>query len=182
MRILTSLLLSAALAGAAWAQDIAAPQGRVMVTVAGDVPAANTPALKPESVNVAGFLGLEYDKAVAFDDLMLAGLPQHEITANLLDTGRDVIYSGPRLSDVLRAAGAEGKTATPMAFDGFSAEINWDLISTHEPILATHADGAPLTIGKLGPAMVVFPVVGDKELYGTFSSMEVFGAFHIGVE
>ncbi|KMW57005.1 hypothetical protein AIOL_001963 [Candidatus Rhodobacter oscarellae] len=182
MRLVLSTFLSLGLAATAFAAELAAPQGRVLLTVAGDLPAGNTDPLKPEAVNVSGFLGIEYDKAVAFDDAMLSGLSQHEIAAKLLDTGREVTYSGPRLSDVLAAAGAEGKLASPTALDGYSAELSWDTIKQHEPILATHADGRPLEIGKLGPAMIVFPVIDDKEAYAEFSAMEVFATFYIGIE
>ena len=156
--------------------------GRVLVTLGGDVSKSNAPAFKPEAVNVAGFLGVESEKAFAFDDVMLAALEQHEITANLLDTGKDITYSGPRLSDLLSSVGADGKTALPMALDGYSAEITWDTITQYQPILATTANGAPLAIGKLGPAMIVFPVIDDKEAYSEFSAMEVFAAFYIGVQ
>jgi len=153
-----------------------------LLTVAGDVPVANTAPLKPKSVNVSGFLELEYEKAVAFDDTMLATLPQHEVNTKILDNAEPVTYRGPLLSEVMMHAGAEGKTASPMALDGFTADIPWDLITTHQPILATHANGIPLEIGKLGPAMVVFPLVDDAELYDSFHSKEVFATFYIAVE
>ena len=100
----------------------------------------------------------------------------------LLDTGKEIAYSGPRLSDVLKASGAEGRTALPMALDGYQAEIPWDQIEKYQPILATHGDGVPLPLGKLGPAMIVFPVVADKEIYESFGALEVFATFFIAVE
>ncbi len=181
MRMILAALVATGLGGAALA-EVATPDGRVLVTVAGDLPESNRPAAKPDDANFLGYLDLEFEKAIAFDDGMLSDLSQHQITANLLDTGKDITYSGPRLSDLLKASGAEGKTAMPMAFDGYQAEIAWDLIQEHEPILATHADGKPLAIGGLGPAMVVFPVVDDKELYETFTAMEVYATFFIAVE
>lgn len=180
--LIPSVLALALSAATAFAGNMAAPEGRVLVTLAGDLPQANTTPLKPKAVNISGFMDISYDKAVAFDEAMLAGLAQHEIDAQILDSAAPVTYSGPRLSDVMASAGAEGRMAMPMALDGFTAEIPWELITTHEPILATHANGVPLEIGKLGPAMVVFPVVADAELYDSFHAKEVFATFFIGVE
>ena len=179
MRPFFAIVLALGLAPAAQAAD---PEGRVILTVAGDLPSSNAPAANPDDVNFAGYLDLEYDKAMAFDDLMLARLPQHEITATLLDTGKAISYSGPRLSDLLQAAGATGKIVMPMALDGYQAEIPWDSITTYQPILATHADGKPLSIGGLGPAMIVYPVVEDTELYDSFDALQVFSTFFIEVE
>jgi hypothetical protein len=182
MRFVSSLFLATALATQAWAVDVTTPEGRVILTIAGDLPGSNTAPLKAGAVNVSGFLDLTYDKAIAFDDAMLAGMEQFQVETKILDNAGPVTYSGPRLSAVMSASGAEGKTANPMALDGYTAEIPWDLIQTHEPILATHANGQPLEIGKLGPAMIVFPVVDDAALYDSFHSKEVFATFYIGVE
>lgn len=182
MRWLLTILFAIGLTSVVSAQSADAPDGRVILTVAGDLPATNAPAADPDDLNFSGYMDLEYDKAMAFDDLMLGQLPQAAITANLHTTGKDVTYSGPLLSEVLMAAGAEGKSALPMALDGYQAEIDWALIKKHQPILATHADGKPLSIGGFGPAMVVFPVVEDNELYESFDAMQVFATFFIAVE
>lgn len=181
MRLFLASLLSVCWIGAAAAQATA-PEGRVILTVAGDIGLSNGPGASEDDYNFLGYLDLEYDKSMLFDDAMLGGLPQHEIRATLLDTGKEIAYSGPRLSDVMRASGAEGKTAYPLAFDGYEAEISWDMIRQYEPILATHGDGKPLEVGKLGPGMIVFPVVEDKELYDSFEALQVWAMFFLGVE
>ncbi len=182
MRMFLATLMSVFLATAAIGEDTADPTGRILLTIGGAVEKSNAPGFKAEAVNVAGFLGVVSEKAFAFDDIMLAGLDQHEITANLLDTGKDITYTGPRLSTVMMAVGAEGKTASPMALDGYQAELDWNTIKKYEPILATHADGRPLVVGKLGPAMVVFPVVDDPETNESFKAMQVFATFYINAE
>lgn len=182
MKLIASVVAATFFATVGFAEDLASPEGRVLVTIAGAVGATNVPAASEKAVNFSGFMDIGYDKAVGFDDAMLSEMGQHQITANLLDTGKDVTYAGPRLSDVMRTAGAEGRTAFATALDGYVAEIGWDLIETYQPILATSRDGTPLAIGKLGPAMIVFPVIEDKELYSTFSAMEVFATFFIEVE
>ncbi|MDJ0822428.1 MAG: hypothetical protein QNJ09_11565 [Paracoccaceae bacterium] len=162
--------------------ETAFPTGRVILTVGGDLGVSNGPGANEEDYNFFGYLDLEFKNSMSFDEAMLAALPQHEIRATLLDLGREIAYTGPRLSDVMRASGAEGKRAMPTAFDGYVAEIEWDMILQYEPILATHGDGEPLVVGKLGPLMVVFPVVEDKELYDSFEALQVWAMFFLGVE
>ncbi len=181
MRLILSLLL-ALTPITALAADPAAPTGQVLLTIGGKIALSNTAPATSDDTTLAGFLGVEYDKGVAHDAAMLAALPQHQITATLLDSAAPVTYSGPRLSDLLGAVGAAGKSATPMALDGYSAEITWPLIETHQPILATHANGTPFPIGGLGPTMVVFPPVADTELAATLEALQVFAAFYIGIE
>ncbi len=181
MRTVLALLLALGLAGPALA-DIAEPKGRVLLTVGGELPVANAPGGHPDDVNFAGYLDLEYRKAAAFDDDMLSALPQHEVKAALFGAPDAATYSGPLLSDVLRASGAEGRKALPMAFDGYQVEIDWQNIETYQPILATHADGKPLPIGGLGPAIVVYPVAADDADYETLNALQVYSLFFIGVE
>lgn len=181
--MLKSLTICAALVTAAPVfAEIAEPSGRVLLTIGGDVMLSNTAPHSPDSVNVSGFMDIGYDKGVAFDEAMLAALSQHEISAKILDNVGHVAYSGPLLSDILDMAGAEGGKIFASALDGYQAEIPIDLIEAHQPILATHANGMPLEIGKLGPAMIVFPEVADAELYDSFHAMEVFAMFYIEVE
>jgi hypothetical protein len=179
MRFLLAMFAALGLATAVGAGE---PAGRVILTVAGDLPATNAPAAHADDLSVNGALGVEYEKAMAFDDLMLGELGRHDIDANLHKTNKVVTYSGPRLSDVLRAAGAEGKLAMPMALDGYQVQIAWDMIDKYQPILATHADGHPLSIGGFGPTMIVFPIVADRELYASFDSMQVFATHLIEVQ
>ncbi len=61
---------------------------------------------------------------------MLDGLKQVEITIAYGPEGnqRDIAFFGPRLMDLMIMAGAEGKTAKPMAMDGYQSEVPWDSI------------------------------------------------------
>ncbi len=181
MKLLLAGLMALGLSTAAIA-GMEAPEGRVMITVGGDLPDGNAPGAVAGEPSLTGYLDLEYAHAVAFDDAMLVALPQHAIKATLLNNESAVTYTGPRLSDVLKASGAEGLTAWPMAFDGYQVEIPWDQISVYEPILATHSDGTPMPFCKLGPAMIVFPETDNADLAATFEALQVYGLFYIGVE
>lgn len=79
-------------------------------------------------------------------------------------------------------AGAVGKTAKPMAMDGYQSEISWDNITSHRPILATHADGSPMGIGGYGPTMIVFPPTDDEELAQEQAGQQVWALAYIEVE
>jgi hypothetical protein len=66
-------------------------------------------------------------------------------------------WEGPRLSAVLDAAGAAGAGARVTALDGYTIALPAELIGEHEPILALAVDGQALTLGGLGPVMLIWP-------------------------
>lgn len=181
MRFLLSLLLSLGLTTAVMAAGHA-PKGPVILTVGGDLPDPNAPGGTADDVTFLGHLDFNFASGYAFDFAALAALEQHSITATLSVSSGPVTWSGPRLSDVLTAAGAQGRTIYPTALDGYQPETPWDMIETYQPILATHGDGAPLGLGGIGPTMIVFPVVEDAELYESFDAFQVWALFFIAVE
>ncbi len=176
-----ALLLSTSLPVSA---EIPAPQGHVLLTLGGAVTQANLPARGENDGGLLGFLEVQHEGAAGFDAAMLDGLAQSEITIPYGPEGnqRNITFSGPRLSDVMAMAGAEGKTAKPMALDGYQAEIPWESIAEHQPILATHADGAPMGIGGYGPTMIVFPPTDDAELAQEQSGQQVWAIAYIAIE
>ncbi|WP_271947491.1 hypothetical protein [Ruegeria faecimaris] len=175
------LLLSTALPAFA---EMPAPQGHVLITLGGSVEKTNLPARGAEDGGLLGYLEVTHDGAAGFDATLLDSLDQVEITIpyGTEDNQRDITFSGPLLSDVMVIAGAEGKTAKPMAMDGYQAEIPWHSISTYQPILATHADGAPMGIGGYGPTMIVFPPTDDAEAAQDQTGQQVWALAYIGVE
>jgi len=176
-----SLLLSLSLP--AWS-EIPAPAGHVLLTVGGAVTEANLPARGENDGGLFGFLGVTHDGAAGFDADMLQAMEQVDITIPYgpEDNRRDITFSGPRLSDVMTIAGARGKTARPMAMDGYQAEIPWASIEAHQPIVATHADGLPMGIGGYGPSMIVFPPTRDVDLADTQNDQQVWAMIYIEVE
>ncbi|MGR3757462.1 MAG: hypothetical protein ACU0AT_09590 [Tranquillimonas sp.] len=176
MRIIFTILAALFLALPAAAQD-----GRVIVTVGGTGGGLETP---PEGAQ-ALFNTFEIDPAGAtgFDDAAMADLGMVEIDSNLPgQPDTSATYSGPLISDLLTAAGAEGKAALPMALDGYQVTIPWDDLMEYKPILATHVDGKPMAIGQIGPSMVIFPATGDAEKDKTFGNLRVWAVFYVGTE
>ncbi|RVV98813.1 hypothetical protein EKE94_07905 [Mesobaculum littorinae] len=172
-----AITLAALLGAPAMAQD--AP-GRTIVTVQGDT--GDLPAAHPEAATLYSGFGIDPEGDIAFTDAELETLGMVEVESNLPGTSDMVTYSGPLLTDVLTAAGAEGQPAMPMALDGYQVEIAWQDMVDHGPILATRADGAPLPIGGNGPTMVVFPVLEDSETYAMMQPLQVWAVFYIGTE
>lgn len=183
MRHLLPILLICLIALPVFA-DVKAPAGHVLVTLGGAVSEGNMPARRGNEGGLFGFHDIVYDKAVGFDEAMLNALDQVEITKRYgpKDNQRDISFSGPLLAEVMKFAGAEGKTALPLAMDGYQSEISWQSIDTHRPILATHADGKPMGIGGLGPTMIVFPTVEDESLTEEHSRQQVWAIAYIGIE
>lgn len=164
--------------------DIAAPTGPVLVVLGGAVDESNLPARSTGDGGLFGFLEVEYDAAVGLDETMLANLQQQTITIPYgpEDNQRDHAFSGPALADVMTLAGAAGKSALPMAMDGYQAEIPWEMIEHLNPILATHADGTPMGIGGYGPTMVVFPSTDNAEYAEAIPGLQVWAIAYIGIE
>ncbi|WP_216601720.1 MULTISPECIES: hypothetical protein [unclassified Ruegeria] len=95
---------------------------------------------------------------------------------------RDYAFSGPLLFEVMIMAGAEGKTALPMALEGYQAEIAWDSIDTDKPTITTHAVGSPIGIGGYGPTMIVFPPTDDADQSTKQAGQQVWGIAYIAVK
>lgn len=183
MRFALPLCLSLLVSVPAMA-EIEAPQGHVLITLGGNVTETNLPARTSEDGGLFGFLEIAYERATGFDAAMLDGLPQVEIMISYGPEGkeRDITFTGPLLQDVMEMAGASGTTAKPMAMDGYQAEISWSDIETSQPILATHADGAPMGIGAYGPTMIVFPHSEDPEVQEAQAAQQVWALAFIEIE
>ncbi len=183
MRLALPLALLLTTSLPVWA-DMPSPQGHVLLTLGGAVSQTNLPARSENDGGLLGYLEVQHDGGAGFDAAMLDALEQTEISITYGREGnkREIAFSGPLLSDVMKMAGAEGRTARPMAMDGYQAEIAWDSIAAHKPIVATRADGAPMGIGGYGPTMIVFPPTDDADLAQTQSGQQVWALAYIGVE
>lgn len=154
----------------------------VLVTVAGPNVTANMPAHEEDGPGFFGAFDLIFENGHGFDLEALAALEQRTLEARR--PGRTLemtTYTGPSLKDVLSAAGAEGSLVTPIALDGYQAEISMDLIDSMDPILATQMGGADLPIGGFGPVMIVFPDGETPEADQELRPLEVWAVFFIDV-
>jgi hypothetical protein len=168
-------LLSVSAGRAAWA-DL------VLVTVTGAVAAPNRGARDDFSDALFTAHDVAFDKARTFTRLDLAALGQRDLTVAYETWARPAAVRGPRLADVLKAAGAPATgTVTVQALDGYAFTLPMDLVnSSPDMILAIESGGQPLPIGGRGPAWLVFPpgLLPDQ----TDDSGVVWAVFHLRVD
>ena len=159
MRVWLSFVLMLALSACgAPAPHAPTPPQPVLLTVISS--AGESPA--PEA-GLFGSYGLT-GSATTFTAADLAALDQHTYATDYPLAGAVRQFEGPRLSDVLAAAGASGAGARLTALDGYQVELDADRITAHEPILAVTESGAPLAVGALGPVFLVWPRRDDPAL------------------
>ena len=99
--------------------------------------------------------------AAAFDMQTLESIGVVEYTAK--DTagggGADVVFSGVLLSDLLDVVGASSDATTlkTVALNDYTIDIPISDIKKMPVLLATEADGKPMSIEDFGPTRVVYP-------------------------
>ena len=123
-------------------------------------------------------VGVE-QRAHRLDAAALSGFVAYDINADFPVGSPTRVFSGPRLSDLLAAPGAGGSGVRLTAFDGYQVEISHEMIARHEPILATHVDEEALTVGGLGPVMLVWPRQSDDRLEDMNDDLWPWGVFAI---
>lgn len=168
-------VLSLGVVSAAWAEP-------VLVTVTGAVDKANRGGRDDFADALFVVHDIAFDKARAFTRLDLAALGQRDTTVAYDGWPRPASVRGPRLADVLAAAGApRAGTVIVQALDGYSYTLPLELAeATPDMILAIEADGKALSIGGRGPTWLVFPpglLPGQEGDHGL-----VWAAFHLRVD
>ncbi len=167
--------LSLGLVPAAWAEP-------VLVTVTGAVDKPNRGARDDFADALFVVHDIAFDKARAFTRVDLAALGQRETTVAYDVWPRPASVRGPRLADVLAAAGAPRTgTVTVQALDGYSYTLPLEMVeATPDMILGIEADGQPLFIGGRGPTWLVFPpgLLPDQD----GDAGLVWAAFHLRVD
>ena len=156
-------VLTVLFAAAAPAADMKEPAGAVVLTVAGNIANTNRPAYDEKRDVFLKYHERTFERAFAFDRAMLEGLGVTEIHIAYVEWGDDPrTFSGPRLADVLKAAGCGSGGLTTLALDGFGTEISAAEVEAHDWVLSTRVDGQPHGIGGRGPLWLVFDSPGDR--------------------
>ncbi|WP_146002614.1 molybdopterin-dependent oxidoreductase [Telmatospirillum siberiense] len=153
-----------------------------VVTVTGLVDKVNRPPFDAFTDGFFAHYGVAFDKAHAFSGRDLARLGMRTIVLSYPNWSKPVTFRGPRLSAVLRAAGARGHKISVQALDGYFAEFPWAFSENDKVILAIEVDGRPLDIGGRGPAWLVFPPALQAGEGKEDDAGLVWGAFHIKIE
>lgn len=160
--VLAAAAVTAVIAVSAPAADMDVPSGPVVLTVAGDIAHTNRPAYDEKNDVFFGYHEQAFDRAFEFDLSMLEGLGMMEARIEYKDWDAPIEFAGPRLADVLRAAGCSSGPLVTLALDGFATEMAAAEIETRPWVLATRADGRPHRIGGRGPLWLVFDPPGDR--------------------
>jgi len=163
-----------ALSGPARAADAAA--GPTLLTVTGAVNTVNRGAFDPVLDQMMEKHGVTFTRAFAFDAAALQRLPPVTIAPTLEYDGKVHTLSGPLLTDVLAAAGADTGPQVQLglrAVDGYNVTLSLAEATTARMIVATHIDGQPMPLGGLGPQWAVWdadrlPHLKDKPLKDRF--------------
>lgn len=180
--ILAALALLLLAAAPARAADLKAPTGTVILTVGGNVAHANRPGFDPARDGFLKYHERKFARAAAFDIAMLESLGTQTATIAYAKWPAPVTFSGPRLADVLKAAGWNGPAITTLALDGFGTKIDRATLDAHDWILATRTNGMPLGIGQRGPLWLVFAPPGGRPATDAEEGMWPWALFYIEAE
>lgn len=134
------------LAPAAPARALSAPDGPVVLTVGGRVRHGNDP------------------RGACFDMAMLARLPQHSLATRTPWYRQARRFTGPRLRDVMAAAGAQGQRLRATALNDYRVDIPFDDIERLDVLLARLLDGQPMAVRDQGPLLIIYPFDQDPSL------------------
>lgn len=134
------------LGGLAAADGLPQPKGRVVLTLSGKITQPNR------------------GKDAVFDMAMLEALPQHSFTTRTPWYDRPVKFTGPLLSDVLNAAGAQGATINATAINDYTIHIPVADAQSHGIIVARLLDDQPMAVRDKGPLFVIYPFDSKPEL------------------
>ena len=150
--------------GAIWPLQVraGAPGGRTgpgLLTVTGAIGRSNRGPLDPALDQLMVKHGSKFDKAWEFDAAMLARLPAVTLQPTLEYDAKPHKLSGPLLSSVVGAAGVVASAPvvlTLRALDGYAVAVSLADAQRYRMIVATTADGVPMSIGGLGPSWAVY--------------------------
>lgn len=132
-----------------------------IVTIIGKISNSNRGAFDPFLDSLFKFHEKEFKSAFGFSYSDLAVLPQVTITAEAENWPAKVKASGPRLVDVLKAAGvAEGARLGFLSLDGYALEFEPEKVKAKDWILAIQANGKPLSVGGRGPGWLLYDTGG----------------------
>ena len=173
---LAATALAAAVPDDARAAPTGARTGVGLLTVAGTITRKNRGPLDAALDQLMVKHKAQFTKAWQFDAAMLARLPSVTITPTLEYDAKPHTLSGPLLSAVVEAAGVAAGASVMLglrAIDGYTVGLSLADARAYRMIVATTLDGAPLSLGGLGPLWAVYdadrlPAFKDKPLKERF--------------
>lgn len=164
------------------AAEPATPTGQVVLTIAGNISTSNRPAFDEFEDGFLKFHDKSFARAMAFDLAMLEALGMRTVTIDIDAWPKPARFEGPRLADLLAAAGATGKDVTLFALDGFGSELSAADVAAFDWIVGVKRDGRYLDIGQRGPLWVVYKRRDGKRLTDEDEQRWPWATFYIEVK
>ncbi|WMC11864.1 hypothetical protein PU634_05725 [Oceanimonas pelagia] len=127
------------------AGELPTPEGRVILTVTGNVKHTNSA------------------HGARFDMAMLEQLPQQEFVTDTPWTDGQHHFRGVELRALLQRLGAEGKRLRLVALNDYHHDIDMALVNNMPFVLATHMDGKTMKIRDKGPVWLMLPLSGNAQ-------------------
>ncbi|MBJ7309411.1 molybdopterin-dependent oxidoreductase [Rugamonas sp. CCM 8940] len=137
----------------------AKPAGPALLTLTGAIGKPNRGRFDPLRDQMMHKQKLSFERAHAFDFATLAALPALTIAPTLEYDGKVHTLRGPRLLDVLQAAGVaprDGGRLVLRAVDGYAVTLSQAQARAQGFIVATHLDGQTMALGGLGPLWAIY--------------------------
>ncbi|UWQ16403.1 molybdopterin-dependent oxidoreductase [Jannaschia sp. M317] len=128
-----------------WANDLAAPEGDVILTVTGLV----------DVVNV--------DQSAVFDLAMLEALDSSVIETSTIWTEGENVFQGVSLAILAERLGLDGTTLKATAINDYTVEIPLSDAVEGGPIIAYRMDGNTMSVRDKGPLWVIYPYDSTSE-------------------
>lgn len=125
---------------------LAEPEGRVILTVTGDMALPGGAA------------------AARFDEAGLRALGEDTIATTTIWTDGVVTFRGVRLKSLVERLGLHGEMLNAVALNDYSAPIPFEDIERYNPLLALEMNGERLLVRDKGPVWVVYPRDDHDEL------------------
>jgi hypothetical protein len=153
--------------------------GLVVLTVGGLVGVPNRPPFDEKKDRFFQHNNLDFEKARAYTFADLLALPQQVVP--VVEQSGEVLFKGPRLSEVLAAAQPPRgtKTARLSALDGYAAELPLAAIHSEGWVLAVEAGGHAFGIGDFGPLYTVRPLAAGEKRSEEEDLKWVFSLYYI---
>lgn len=121
------------------AEELAAPEGEVILTVSGAIDRTNA------------------DGVAQFDLAMLEALGTETIETSTIWTEGTKSFEGLPLATLVEALGIEGKTLRATAINDYAVEIPVSDAVPGGPIVAFRIDGAEMSVRDKGPLWIIYP-------------------------
>ncbi len=116
-----------------------------------------TPSAAQDNVLLRIDGDLQGQSSAGFDIEALLTLPQQDIVTETIWTSGAETFSGPALSDVLKAAGAGDGDLRLVALNDYAVKIPREVVEETLPIVAVLRDGERFGVRDKGPLWIIFP-------------------------